>query len=706
MGNKIYVGIDLGTTNTLVSYVKKMNNGNEKNMLLKFDGQNVLPSVMYMDTDDNNNIYIGKDAYAYGCIDPLNMVRSAKTHMGTDKKYTFKSKNGKKIVYTPTDVSAEILKVTKERITKKLKLEDDDEICAVITTPAAFSFNQNEETIKAAKKAGLTVLGTRPEPVAAAIACVNDIGESTIFVVDIGGGTYDTAIISIDDNLTPRMISAEGDRNLGGDDFDNAVFEYIKGMVETDFGIDLSSEDASGLDYYNYYKLISTLRDRAKEAKESLTQDEDYLIVCENLYTIDGYNNNQPVSFSKKIKRDDFNRICSGIYKKIEDRLDESIKIFEEKGNSIKDITHLVLVGGSCYIPAVIELIEKKIGIRSVMGADKTTAVAQGAAEIANNWVAIGDNIGGVLAQSMGIEITGDVFDKIIEKGSIYPCGMAKKYTTTRDNQEYIDISIYAAAPDKEAVKDINEHEYYGYMRLDNIEKAKAGVPDIEVTFKFDNSQQLIVTAKDLGTGSEKTVEIKKESHKKARANSHPVSIDLLIDVSGSMRGVPLRDAKDACTKMIDEIIDLDINEIGITTFGDHSKNICNITNDKKTLENSIDKIESWGMTNMDDGVHTSTEKLRMAKNTDKIIFLMTDGAPDTGDKSELLAKEIRQKYDIKVAVIFIGKKESRGFGIAKNISVANTINTNENPLFYTSNDMSQLGEIFKRVYADITVAK
>ncbi len=703
MAEKVYIGIDLGTTNTLVYYMKK-----EKLTAFKFEGKKILPSVVYIDTENNDEILVGSDAYIRGCIDPDNRVMSSKTYMATDKKYIFHKKNGESLEYTPTDIAAEILKCVKRTVMKKLKLTEEDEIYAVITTPAAFSFKQNEETINAAKKAGIKVLGTRPEPVAAVIACLENIDKnSVVFVVDIGGGTYDTAAIKFDENLEAEIISSEGNRQLGGDDFNMAVFEYIKKLFEEEFGIDLSSQDASGLSYSDYSRVCSTLYDSAREAKEEITRAGEYEIICERICTIDGYNNNEPISFNTKLKEDTFDKICAPIYKKIEDKLDDSINILKrDKNFDIKDITDLILVGGSCYLKRVIEIIERKIGRTAVAGTDKTTAVAEGAARIANSWTAIGQNIGGVLAQSMGVEVQGGKFSKIIEKNTKYPCTESKRYTTIEDNQKKVTIAVYAAAPDKEDVEDINEHEFYACFELE-VEEAKKGEPDIEIRFSFDDSQQLEVTAIDLKTNNEKSVKINKDIKAKGAINGKPMAIDILLDASGSMRGRKMDDAKNACNRLINEIVDLNRNFIGVTQFDDNTSNKCDITNDAVTLCMGVYNIAAGGGTNMDNGIKTSAEKLIKwgQAGYDKTIFLVTDGAPNWGDKSVDIAREIRDK-DIRLVVIYIGSSSSRGFNIAKEIAEANRINDNENTLFYTSNDMSKLGDIFKKVYADIALAE
>ena len=371
----------------------------------------------------------------------------------------------------------------------------------------------------------------------------------------------------------------------------------------------------------------------------------------------------------------------------------------------MSEITHLVLVGGRCYIPAVIELCEKKIGRQASMQCDKTTAVAEGAGIIANNWVAIGENIGGLVAQSMGIKIAGDKFSKIIEKGSAYPCTKSDTYTTTYDNQDAVSIAIYYAAPDKEDCESIEEHEYYGFFILDNIQKAKSGVPKIQVTFDFDSSEQLTVTATDLMTQSTNTIKVDRsimQENNAGHTRGKPMAIDLLIDCSGSMRGEPMTDAKNACRKMVSQIVDLSVNEVGITTFAYASENICDLTSDKKTLLSSIDNMTAWVSTRMMQGIESSYQKVLFSKKTDKIILMMTDGSPDSGDHSEVIAEKMRKESNVRLAVIFIGNPNSRGYSIAQNVAAANTL-SGETPLFYTSKSMSELGTIFRKVYTDIT---
>ena len=226
---------------------------------------------------------------------------------------------------------------------------------------------------------------------------------------------------------------------------------------------------------------------------------------------------------------------------------------------------------------------------------------------------------------------------------------------------------------------------------LDNIQKAPAGVPQIEVAFDFDSSEQLTVTATDMMTKSTNTIKVDRnilQPDEKRTAGSKPMAIDLLIDCSGSMRGEPLTDAKNACRKMVTEIVDLSVNEVGITTFAYMSKNLCNLTYDRQMLLGSIENMIAFGGTEMMRGIEGSYQKVLLSDKADKIVIMMTDGSPNSGDRSEVIAERMRRENNVRLAVIFIGIPESRGYHIAQNIAAANTL-SGETPLFYTSKSMS-----------------
>lgn len=180
------------------------------------------------------------------------------------------------------------------------------------------------------------------------------------------------------------------------------------------------------------------------------------------------------------------------------------------------------------------------------------------------------------------------------------------------------------------------------------------------------------------------------------------MAIDLLIDVSWSMNGKPLLDAKSACTYMISRVVNLSVHQMGVTTFSNNGNSICKITSDMRSLLNCLDSMVADSGTNMMDGIDTSYQKLLKSELPEKIIILMTDGEPNRNDRSEVIAAKIRRDNNVRHAVIFIGSSSSGGYTIAQNVAAANA-KAGETPLFYTAKSMSELGKIFQRVYTDIT---
>ena len=272
---KIRVGIDLGTTNTLACYMK-----DSKPALVKFPGGKMLPSVLYLKED--NTLLIGEKARKQGIFDPVNRICSSKTHMGDFKKKW--ELRGRK--FTPTDVAAEILKEVKKRIIKKTKADADAEVEAVITVPAYFTSNQIDETKKAGEQAGMKVLGIVTEPRAAAIANIKELSieQQKIIVVDLGGGTFDISILEANYDQYDTL-AVDGDRMLGGDNFDERIYTYFKTLIEDDLGIDLGSQEASGLSYEEYYSTVGRIEEEACRAKEELSEQNEYEVVIPNLFT-------------------------------------------------------------------------------------------------------------------------------------------------------------------------------------------------------------------------------------------------------------------------------------------------------------------------------------------------------------------------------------------------------------------------------------
>ena len=307
--NRIVVGIDLGTTNTLACYFKK-----GKPSFIRFPGSgSMLPSVLYVDED--GTLSVGEKANRRGIVDPKNEIRSSKTYMGdTNKTWTC---NGK--TFSPTDAAELILREVKRCIIKKMKCAEDTQIDAVITIPAYFNSNQTDETRKAGERAGFNVMQIITEPMAAAITAVKEIGmDKKVLVVDLGGGTFDLSVLEADNSTsTYTAIDICGDRGLGGDDFDNAVMGYLINIIEDDLGIDLTDYKTAGIDEDEYNSAMGRIREEANKAKEELSDAQETDVDIENIFSYGG----SQYSLNISLSRDDFEVECKPLFDKISDRI-------------------------------------------------------------------------------------------------------------------------------------------------------------------------------------------------------------------------------------------------------------------------------------------------------------------------------------------------------------------------------------------------
>lgn len=577
---KIRIGVDLGTTNTLACYMK-----GGKPDIIKFPGSgNLLPSILYL--EENGSILIGEKARKRGVYDPLNSIRSSKTEMGNfNKVWTLRGRK-----FTPTDVATEILKEVKKGVIKKTKAESNAEIEAVITVPAYFTSNQIDETKKAGERAGLTVLGIVTEPRVAAIANIKELGieEQKVFVVDLGGGTFDVSILEAN-KMQYNTVAVDGDRRLGGDNFDERLFDYIRNYIEDDLGIDLSEQKTSGLSYNEYYSMIGRIQEAACEAKKELSDEDVYGVNIPHLFPY----KNQNYFLEMEITREHFEDLCKDLFEKVTNRI---YKVFQSiKNIEIKDIDNVILAGGSCYIPKIREDVEKIFKKSADTTMDRSTMVVVGACFIADTWDDLSDRGRDIISHSLGIEILRNdgklILSKLLKRGEVYPCSKKEMFTTTFDNQENVSITIYEAGSDKEDIEETETidknnqrkavHDLYGSFELSGIQKAAKGVPQIEVTFEYDRSRLLTVTAEDKVTGAKKTVVVTKGVTAPITPHIEPVDFELLIDISGSMSGEPLAQAKQAAVKLINEIIDLNVHRLGIIGFGWRVEEISPLTKEK-----------------------------------------------------------------------------------------------------------------------------
>ena len=689
---QITIGIDLGTTNTLAAYMKQ-----GKPTLLKFTGGILLPSVIYV--NEANEILVGKKAKKQYIFYPSAGVKSSKTWMGqTDKKWLCRDRE-----FSPVDVATEVLKEVKSTVLKKMRCDENTVVNAVITYPAYFHGNQIEDTKQAGINAGLNVLRLVPEPMAAAIFALKEFDQrKKILIVDLGGGTFDLSLMEADiANNSYRTIDLDGDPKLGGDDFDELIMNYFKDCILDETGVDLTSHKASGFGFDEYSTVMSKLINLAEEAKIELSSVEEHEIDEPTLFVYGG----KDYDLNMSLSRDRFNHICQPLYERIFSRLDDFIaRQKTERSLTLDDIGTIVLAGGSCEIPYIMEEIQKRFSCEIDTELDKETLVVNGACLVADNEEKGINLIHDVISHSLGVESyenNTDILSKIIEKGTEYPCQMTREYQTVYDNQEVVEIEIYEAGVDREHVREIRDeqgqeyHKHYGTITLTGIKKAKAGEARINVTFSYDVNRCLTITAEDVDTHAKKSLTVTKETvarKKKAGGTQQPMDIVVLLDSSGSMYGPAIKQAKQACQYLFNELIDLKLHRIALINFENKPYLCSSLSHDAFALTKCLDKISADGGTNMIPAFKMARDILTDS-TSNKVVIVVTDGDP--WDEPESFAKRM---IEAGVRIIAIGAGNSIK---TKNLQAIASPDD-----YYKINNMQELKETFKTVVNKIMEAK
>lgn len=689
------VGIDLGTTNTLACYFLR-----GKKKLLKFPGDSptMLPSVIY--TDDDGKIFVGQVAANKGANNPAGMIRSAKTFMGNFELNKTWNCGGK--IYTPTDVAVEILKEVRRRFVKTLKLDEDAEIGAVITVPAYFNDNQRDETRKAGELAGFRVMWILEEPMAAAIEAVHEKQpDKKVLVVDIGGGTFDLSVLEADHvNHVYSAIAIDGDDRLGGDDFDELVKSEFVRHIEDDTGIKLTDAKSAGLAEDDYQLLMHRLWLAARSAKEQLSEVPETEINLPNLVTLDGKNYDLDFVFTRRA----FEEICTPLFDRIFAQINSFVK--SNRKFAPNEIGHVILAGGTCFIPYIRERIERDIGIKPEDDLQMSRLVVMGAARVAeakSGGIESGTSENepiipqSILAHSLGIEILDEngrpIFDEIIAKDTPYPCEAEKTYVTTFDNQTQIEVNIYEAG--KEGELDLSCHRFRGALILDDIPPAKKGTVGVIVKFAYTDDQRLSVTVIDSQNPENiKAAFIDKSAKRSPKINSSPMDMVLMIDSSGSMFGADIIQAKRACEKLIDEMIDLSVHRLALVAFESNAHVVCNLTNDTELLRQGLAKIEADGGTDMVKAFEAADNELTGSTRR-KIALMVTDGYPDEHKKTISFVNSLREK-GLTIIAVGVGQTFNKDF-LDKMVGAQNA---------FTIGKMSELAGIFRVVMNAITAGK
>ena len=496
------IGIDLGTTNSCVAVFE----GNEPVVIANSEGKRTTPSVVGF--VENGERKIGDPAKRQAITNPKNTVYSIKRFMGenwqqTEKEisrvpYNVVNEGGYPRVdidgrkYTPQEISAMVLQKMKKTAEDYLGQEVTE---AVITVPAYFSDSQRQATKEAGQIAGLNVKRIVNEPTAAALAYGVDKAnkDMKIAVFDLGGGTFDISILEFGGGVF-EVLSTNGDTHLGGDDFDQAIIDWLVQEFKNDEGADLKSDPMA----------MQRLKEAAEKAKIELSSSTSTEINLPYIMPVGGV----PKHLVKTLTRAKFEQLAHGL---IQACLAPCQKAIADAKLSTADIDEVILVGGSSRIPAVQELVKNYFGKEPSKGVNPDEVVAVGAAiqgAILNKEGGVGDIVLlDVTPLTLGIETMGGVMTKLIEANTTIPCKKSETFSTAADNQTEVTIHVLQGERPMAA-----QNKSIGQFNLTGIAPARRGIPQIEVTFDIDANGILKVSAKDKATGKEQAIRIEASS--------------------------------------------------------------------------------------------------------------------------------------------------------------------------------------------------
>ena len=495
------IGIDLGTTNSCVSVME----GGHPIVIVNSEGNRTTPSIVGF--GDGNERKVGNAAKRQAVTNSKNTVSSIKRFMGETfdkmsdevKRVSYDVKKGENNIpkvdingklYTPQEISAIVLQNLKKSAEDYLGVEVTE---AVITVPAYFSDSQRQATKEAGKIAGLDVKRIINEPTAAALAYGLDKQDKNVkvAVVDLGGGTYDISILELGDGVF-EVLSTNGDTHLGGDDFDNAIVDWVANEFSNDYNFDIRKDPMA----------LQRIKEAAEKAKIELSTQSSTDINLPYITAVDGV----PVHLVKTLTRAKFDVLTEDL---IERCIVPCRKALADAKLSVSDIDEVILVGGSTRILKVQEKVKEFFGKEPNKSVNPDEVVAMGAAIQAG--ILAGDVKDVLLLDvtplSLGIETLGGVMTKLIDANTTIPVKKSQVFSTAVDNQPA--VSVVVCQGERPMAKD---NKQIGIFTLDGIAPAMRGVPQIEITFDIDANGILNVSAVDKGTGKEQHITIESNS--------------------------------------------------------------------------------------------------------------------------------------------------------------------------------------------------